>query len=140
MDGQNSPYFWNEIEPVAVPHILIVESDPGIAEVIQDVIKYEMRKHIMHTTTVHDALRVTKALKPLLFIIDERLSDGDGFVLYDQLHQRAGFALIPAIILSTNQRAIQQKIMERDLICLDLPLDIDDLIQTITALLPHQFV
>jgi len=122
--------------PVDIPYILLVESDPEIAGMMRQVIKGEMHLDMLFAATMKDALHLTRVLRPVLFIINERLSDGDGIALYDQLHQRVGFEHIPAIILSSLPHICQQRARERQVICLELPFDLDDLVGRISPLLP----
>src|SRR5438270_4160502 len=101
MAGQVNSVRDGAILPIDIPYILVVESDPEIAMSLQKAIKSKLRLSTLFAATIKDATKVTRVLKPLLFLINEYLSDGDGMTLYDQLHQRAGFEAIPALILST---------------------------------------
>jgi CheY-like chemotaxis protein len=121
--------------PLRIPYIMVVESDPDIATLLKNFFKSETHLDILFAMTMKDALHVTRVLKPLLFLINEHLSDGDGLTLYDQLHQRAGFEHIPAVILSTLPHLCQRRARERQVICLELPFDLDDLLRTILSLL-----
>lgn len=122
--------------PIDVPYILVVESEPDIALLLQEAIKSELHLSTLFAATIKDAIKVTSVLKPILFLINEHLSDGDGIVLYDQLHQRAGFESIRALILSTQLDLCQSRTMERDVACLEIPFDLDDLLVALLSLLP----
>lgn len=122
-------------KPIGVPYVLIVESDPSIASLLQAVLSQEMHLLTMVVITMADSLNVTKGLKPTLFLIDTHLRDGDGITLYDYLHHRKDFEDVPALILSTNLVAYQQHLKIRHLDGLGLPLDMGDFIQTIRRIM-----
>lgn len=123
------------ILPIDIPYILVVESDPEIAAKLQQVIKGELGLSTLFAATVMDAIKVTRVLKPIFFLINEHLEDGDGIVLYDRLHQRTGFESIPALILSSQAHLCQSRAEERYVSCLEIPLDLDDLISILALLL-----
>ncbi len=125
----------DEILPVDIPYILIVESDPDIAMLLQQVVKSELHLGTLFAATIKDAAKVTSILRPILFLINENLSDGDGIALYDELHRRAAFEHIPALILSTQPRLCQPRARERRLRCLEIPFDLDDLLGGLASLL-----
>ena len=126
---------FQDIKPIAVPYVLVVESDPAVANVLESVLK-EAHIPAMFANTGRDARLVTKGLQPLLFLINTHLPDGDGLELYDQLCVRRNGA--PAIILSTWISRYRQQLEERGLLGMDIPVDIDDLAQTVISLLPSQ--
>jgi CheY-like chemotaxis protein len=123
------------ILPIDIPYILVVESDPEIAALLQQFIKDELGLSTLFAATVKDATKVTRVLKPIFFLINEHLSDGDGIALYDQLHQRAGFEPIPALILSSQPHLCQPRADERHVSCLEVPLNMDDLLSVLVSLL-----
>jgi CheY-like chemotaxis protein len=123
------------ILPIDIPYILVVESDPDIAMLLQRTIKRELGLSALFAATVKDALKVTCVLKPIFFLINEHLADGDGIALYDQLHQRASFESIPALILSSQPHLCQPRANERHVACLAIPLDIDAILSVLVSLL-----
>lgn len=123
------------ILPIDIPYILVVESDSEIAIQLQEVIKRELGLSTFLAATVNDATKVTRVLKPILFLINEHLSDGDGITLYDRLHQRAGFESIPALILSAQPHLCQLRARERYVSCLEIPLKLDELLSVLVSLL-----
>ena len=129
------------IKPMSVPVrcVMIIESDAGIASMLQAVL-HEEGIPTMVAKTMHDALQVTKGLQPLLFLINACLSDGDGIELRKQILQRREQRNIPTIILGTNMKTRKQQVEERNVVELEIPLEIDDLMQTIALLLPTQFL
>jgi DNA-binding response OmpR family regulator len=118
--------------------VMIIEGDPDIAAMLQDVLKEE-NIPTMVATTMSDALQITRGLQPLLFLINATLPDGDGVTLYDLMRQRMEHLPISAIILSTNMHIHQRQLEERHITGLEIPFDIDVFAHTVTSLLPQQF-
>lgn len=135
MNGKQQLFSENEaILPIDVPSIMIVESDPCIAETLQEVVKKELRLDLLFASTAKDALKITQVLRPLLLVINKRLIDGDGTSLVEQLTRRKGMQQLPIILLSTNRRSTQQQTKNPYLFLMDLPFELEDLISTITHL------
>lgn len=123
------------ILPIEIPYILVVESDQETAMLLQQTIKRKLGLSTLFAATVKDATKVTRILKPTLFLINEHLSDGDGLALYDQLHQRTGFEPIPALILSSQPHLCRPRAEERHVSCLEIPFDLNDLLFALISLL-----
>ncbi len=111
--------------------ILIVESDISIAYFLQQALSDETPHHTACVTTATEALELTRSLKPDLLLLNRHLVDGNGIKLYDQLQARRDLKDTPVILLSTTQKYDEDEIGSRDLIGLDLPIDIDELLQTV---------
>jgi response regulator of citrate/malate metabolism len=123
------------ILPIDVPSVMIVESDPCIAETLQEVVKKELQLDLLFASTAKGALQITQVLRPLMFVINEHLIDGDGVSLVEQLtRRRVGMQQLPIILLSTNRRSCQQQTRNPYLFLMDLPFELEDLISTITHL------
>ena len=131
--------FLQKVQSITIQRVLIVESDCGIASMLQNTLK-EANIPSMVARTKHDALQVLKGLKPLLILINTRLSDGSGIALYDELYQRSPHSEIPTLILTTNLPWCERQIAQRELACMTLPLDIDAFVETVSALLPAQLL
>lgn len=121
--------------PIAIPYILLVESDEDIAAMLQQVIKRELKMDVMFARTAIDVIRVTKAIKPLLFLINERLSDGDGMKLYEYLRYKQELQDVSTIILSTDERKCEQHSEKQSPAYICIPADIDAIIATINTAL-----
>lgn len=121
--------------PIAIPYPLVVESDADNARTLLEIIRSEMRLDTLFARTMKEALHLTSFLKPLFFLINETLSDGDGLILYDQLHHRAGFESIPAIILSTKPPHYDLA-RAQQVTYLEMPFEIDDLLKVLTLYVP----
>jgi response regulator of citrate/malate metabolism len=113
---------------------MIIESDPCIAETLQEVIKKELQLDLLFASTAKDALQITQVLRPLMFVINEHLIDGGGASFVEQLTRRRGMQQLPIILLSTNRRSCQQQARHPCLFLMDLPLELEDLISTLTHL------
>lgn len=113
--------------------ILIVEDDADIGAYLVTAMKQETSYHPLLVTESQQALEAVKHIKPDLFLLDYRLSEGNGIELYDQLHTIAGLEAIPAIIMSASlpEVRLNEEIKQRQLFALPNPHTLDELIQTI---------
>ena len=66
--------------------ILVVEDDPGIADVLEDNLAID-GFDVRVATTAHDALSACQLFGPDLVLLDVKLPDGDGFELCQLLRQ-----------------------------------------------------
>ena len=123
------------LKPVELPYVLVVESDENIAAMLKNVLLQEMHLQAMFAATATNAVTLTKEVKPILFLINHRLLDGDGITLHDRLHQSELFENVPTIILSTNVTECEHRQRKRHLTCLSIPAELDTLISTIEGAL-----
>jgi CheY-like chemotaxis protein len=79
------------------------------------------------------ALQVVERIKPDLFLLDDRLPDMNGIELYDHLHASKELEAVPALIVSA--RFPQYEARKRNLLCLQKPIKLDELLQTIEKLI-----
>ncbi len=66
--------------------ILIVEDDAHIGEYLERVLSEETPYKPLVVSNGFEALKVTREVKPNLFVLDYHLPGMDGIELYDQLH------------------------------------------------------
>lgn len=109
--------------------ILIVEDDRSIGEVISTIIVQETSYQSCIVQTGHDALRLLQTFKPEAIILDYRLPDMTGIDLYDRLQSSNNLRTIPVVLTSASNH--RDEIEKRDLLLLDKPFDIDDLLAAI---------
>ena len=117
--------------------ILIVEQDDGIASFLRAVIQEEMIDYTLLATDSEQALDLVQQVKVDLFLLDYEIAPINGLALYDRLHQITGLESIPAIILSTNLARYQSEIEQRNLVGLNKPCELDELLDTIKSLLDY---
>lgn len=115
--------------------ILIVEQDDGIASFLRAVVQEEMIDYTLLATNSEQALDLVQQVKVDLFLLDYEITPINGLALYDRLHQLTGLESIPAVILSTNLARYQSEIEQRNLVGLNKPCELDELLDTINALL-----
>ena len=116
----------------AIQLILIAESDHGVGQFLTGALAEADRHYrISWVTSAIDALKVTKFLTPSLFILDYALPDVNAVTLFDLLHMRKDLAQVPAIVLSTRLDGCEQELGRRNIIGLNLPLDLDDFLDTV---------
>lgn len=115
--------------------ILIVEQDDGIASFLRAAIQDEMLDYTLLATNSEQAIDLVQQVKVDLFLLDYEITPINGLALYDRLHRIAGLESIPTIILSTNLARHQTEIERRDLVGLNKPCELDELLDTINSLL-----
>jgi DNA-binding response OmpR family regulator len=113
--------------------ILLVEDDINIGEVLVQAITQETSYQAVLATNGFDALKFVEDLTPDLFILDYQLPRMNGIELYDILCKIVKLANVPAIMMSA--RLPQQELVNRDIIAMNKPIDLDDFLQTIDLLL-----
>jgi CheY-like chemotaxis protein len=116
-------------ETKSSPIILIVEDDQAIGEVISTIIVQETSYQSCIVESGNDALRLLQTLKPEVIILDYRLPDMTGIDLYDRLQANNDLRTIPVVLTSASNH--QDEIEKRDILMLDKPFDIDDLLDAI---------
>lgn len=113
--------------------ILVVEDDAGIGEFLVQALVQETAHHAHLVTDGFQALEIVKENPPDLFILDYHLPRMTGLDLYDQLHRTAGLEAIPAIIMSASLP--KHEVAKRQLIGLHKPLELNELLDVVEALL-----
>ena len=125
---EDQPIDFSEQQDTAERYILIVESDPILAELLCLVLADERRYTCFVASNCLSALKFTAFLRPDLFILDTHLPDGDGIALYDCLHAKKPLAAVPAVILSTLLPHYQSEIGARQLVVCEMPFELDCLL------------
>ncbi len=120
------------VEPSFQRFVMLIESDTDLAWVLREILK-DQQLSTLWARTRDDALHMTEELTPLLFIMNQRLRDGDGLKLYDELHRRSHLSHVPALILSSDITLYQSQFEQRDIVALDMPIDLDYLIDSIRS-------
>jgi CheY-like chemotaxis protein len=96
-------------------------------------IEQETPYHGLLVTTGRDALRAVSTTTPSLLLLDYLLPGMNGIELYDQLQRMKGGRAIPAIMISATLPS--SEIRQRDIVGMNKPFDIDDLLQTIEKII-----
>jgi two-component system response regulator GlrR len=111
--------------------ILVIEDDISIGEVIQLILSQDVEYTSLVIDNPYQALEAAKSMRPDLFIIDYHLSGMNGIHLYDEMHSTRELQTIPAIITTASLESHTQELIERGLVGLAKPFDIDDLLATV---------
>jgi DNA-binding response OmpR family regulator len=117
----------------APPHILVVEDDPTIAELLCDLLE----EHGYCCTTAGDAGEALQALdrvRPTLITLDLGLPGGGGSSVLRRIRERAELAPLPVVIISA-ERVIPPELARASQAVLTKPFDIDQLLATLEAML-----
>ena len=119
---------FSEQQDTTERYILIVESDPILAELLCRVLSDERRYTCFAASNCLSALKFAAFLRPDLFLLNTHLPDGDGIALYDCLHAKKCLAAVPAVILSTLLPHYQSEIGARQLLVCEMPFELDCLL------------
>jgi DNA-binding response OmpR family regulator len=117
--------------------VLIVEQDDGVASFLCTVVQEELSHYALLASNGLEALSLVQQVKVDLFLLSSKIAPINGIVLYDQLHSIAGLETVPAIILSTNLPRDKAEIEQRHLIGIDVPCELDALLNAIKFLLEN---
>lgn len=109
--------------------ILVIEDDASVGACLVEVITQETPYMAFLVTEAHHALAVLKEVKPDIILLDYLLPHMNGLDLYDYLHARKPLKDIPVIMISANLP--QQEVNRRQLIGLQKPFELDDLLITL---------
>ncbi len=115
------------------PVILIVEDDDSIGTFLVEALSQETQYKTILVTDGLQALELVDTIKPCLFITDYRLPHMTGLELCDQLKSMQFFENTPAIIMSAHLP--MQEVQKRNMIGLNKPFELDDLLSTVERLL-----
>jgi DNA-binding response OmpR family regulator len=130
---ENTEYTASIREKPAVRTMLIVEDDEYIGEVLVQAIIQETSYLAVLVPDGQAALHTAAEIKPSLFILDYQLPRMNGIELYDRLHAMPELEMVPAMMISA--RLPQQELEKRDILGMHKPLDLDEFLQAIDALL-----
>jgi DNA-binding response OmpR family regulator len=117
-------------------HIVLVERDAALADLLREVLWQETACHICRVTTGAQALHLVPQLRPDLLIVGFHLADMTGMEVYEHLHAIKEFVSLPIILLGTPQAGVRTGPALS--IRVDQAFDVAALLQTITALLGEE--
>ena len=117
-------------------HIVLVERDAALADLLREALWQETACHISRVTTGEQALRLVPQLRPDLLIVGFHLADMTGMEVYEHLHALEELVLLPTILLGTPQPGLRTGPPLS--ICVDQAFDVAALLQTIMALLGQE--
>jgi DNA-binding response OmpR family regulator len=80
------------MEAKTTKRILVVDDDPQILEVFQDLIGKDARFELKTCGTGYDAGMLTESFKPHLIVLDFMLPDVNGNVVCQRIREREDFA------------------------------------------------
>ncbi|GAC1431277.1 MAG: hypothetical protein PVS3B3_11180 [Ktedonobacteraceae bacterium] len=115
------------------PVILVIEDDDSIGTFLVEALSQETPYKPMLVTDGFQALQLATAVKPSLVITDYRLPNINGLELCDMLKSMQSLRDTPAIIMSAHLP--MQEVRKRNLVGLNKPFELDDLLNTVARLL-----
>ncbi|WP_338254527.1 response regulator [Dictyobacter halimunensis] len=113
--------------------ILVVEDDDSIGSLLIDALEMETPYNAELVTDGFQALKSVREQKPCLIITDYRLPHMDGLELCDRMHAMPEINTIPVILMSAYPPINEAQ--KRNVLCLQKPFELDDLLDTIEKLL-----
>lgn len=116
-----------------VKTILVVEDDDALGAFFMEAIIQETPHHAVRVTDGYHALKVVNDLTPHLLLLDYILPQMNGIELYDHLCTKKEFKNIPAIMVSAH--CPWQEARDRNMICIQKPVDLGAFLKTIEKLL-----
>jgi CheY-like chemotaxis protein len=117
-------------------HIVLVERNAALADLLREVLWQETPCHIIRVTTGEQALRLVPQLRPDLLIVGFHLADMTGMEVYEHLHTIEELVSLPTILLGTPQPGARTGPPLS--IRVDQAFDVAALLQTIMALLGEE--
>ena len=115
------------------PVILVIEDDDSIGTFLVEALSQETPYKAMLVTDGFQALQLVRIVKPSLVITDYRLPNMNGLELYDMLKSMHPLKDTPTIIMSAHLP--MQEVRKRNLVGLNKPFELDDLLNTVERLL-----
>lgn len=120
-------------EQERIKTILVVEDDPASGAFFVQAFLQETPYQPLLVTSGSEALKAVRDIKPDLLLIDYRLPDMNGFVLYDQLHATKELEDVPTILMTAG--SLDGELEKRNIIGLNKPFELDKLLNTVEGLL-----
>ncbi len=122
-------------------YLLVVEDIPNILELIDTALKFKGGYRVVTARNGEEALDIIRQERPSIVITDILMPKMDGFSFVHRLRQNSETSGIPVIFLSATYVAPEDKIFATLIGAtrfLEKPIDIDQLIRTITELLTQK--
>lgn len=88
----------SEEEVLSVCHVLIIEDEPFIAMILQDLLEQEGATSVAIAVTERDAIASALACRPALITSDVKLLEGTGPHAVQQIHEQLG--AVPVIFIT----------------------------------------
>ncbi len=121
------------VKDIHKPVILVIEDDDSIGTFLVEALSQETPYKALLVTDGLQALQIVHRVMPSLVITDYRLPHMNGLELYDMLQSLQQFRNMPAIIMSAHLP--MQEVQKRNLVGLNKPFELDDLLNTVERLL-----
>lgn len=112
--------------------ILVVDEGWGLGKFIFAALKTEGPYRPLLAMDGSQALEMVNTVVPDLFVFHDHLSDIDGLELADRLQTREALKQIPILLLSTDGPKEARE--QHNLVSLEIPFELDELLQTVQSL------
>ena len=121
-----------------MPHVLVVDDDPSIRQVVAEVLADD-GYGVQTATNGAEALQVIRQSPPALILLDLMMPVMDGWTFARTCHQVPQCADVPILVLSASHNLPASAEALRPLgvrACLAKPFDVDVLLGAVERLLP----
>jgi DNA-binding response OmpR family regulator len=118
--------------------ILLVEDDPSLREIIEEVLSEEAY-YVIVAHSGQEAFQLARQTRIDLLLTDYMLGgDIDGIALYDALHALPDLSTTPALVMSAALPF--RELQARHLVGMAKPFDLDDLLMHVSRALERRAV
>jgi excisionase family DNA binding protein len=117
--------------------ILVVDDDPAIVEILQDVLERDGRFEVKATSTGYEAGILTQSFNPDLLLLDYLLPDINGNIVCKTIRENSAFSHMKVIFVSgvVNPDEVEQLMKSGADDFIKKPFDVEKLIARIGELL-----
>jgi len=117
--------------------VLVVDDDPAIVEMLQDVLERDGRFEVRTTSTGYEAGILTQSFNPDLILLDYLLPDINGNVVCKTIRENSAFSQMKVIFVSgvVNPDEVEQLMKAGADDFIKKPFDVEKLIARIAELL-----
>ncbi len=124
------------LEAIATKRVLVVDDDPAIVELFQDLLSRDGRWTVRSAGTGYDAGMLTESFRPHAIILDYMLPDVNGNVVCRRIRENPELADTKVIIVSgvVNQAEIDDLLKSGADEFIKKPFNIQQLMQKLTTL------
>jgi len=127
---------WNSLRPDRSASILIVEDDPGIRDILEEVFEGETNHQVLLAEDGETALKILQTATPKLFLLDYKLPGMNGLELTERIRSMKGYETTPVVLMSAN--IFQGDLSKFQLKYVRKPFELDELLQLVEEAIAGQ--
>jgi CheY-like chemotaxis protein len=116
--------------------ILIVEDDPTIRDILEEVFEEETMHQVLLAEDGEDALEILQTATPKLFLLDYKLPGMNGLEFVERIRSMKGYEQTPVLLMSAN--VFREDLTKYQLKYVRKPFDLDKLLKLVDDALASQ--